>query len=342
MLTVKQLNIEVLQGKRWHSAVEQIGFTLEQGEILGIIGESGSGKSLTAKAIANILPRQARIASGEIYFLGHNLVHTPRTTWSRLYGQELSVIFQNPMTALNPVMRIGKQLTDAYRTHHRCSEQEAKRVAMNTLSLVGIHDPDRVYRSYPHELSGGMKQRVMIAIAVINKPRLLIADEPTTALDATIRKQILDLFLKLRKEMNLSILLISHDLGTIGYLCDQVLVLYGGRLLEKGSRQNLLTHPLHPYTKALLDAVPRMHGPLQLVGIPGSVPNITEAKKGCIFAARCNYARSICAEIEPELTATTLPQGEKQAFYACHFPLKWEVRRETGPQPEERNLLVGV
>lgn len=320
MLRVKGLNIDVLRGKTWINAVENVNFTVGEAEILGIIGESGSGKTLTAKAIAHILPENMKQASGEISLEGKQLELLTKKAWRTIYGKELSFIFQNPMTALNPVKKVGAQIVDTFKSFHACTFREAKAEAIHVLDQVGIKQPETVFHSYPHELSGGMKQRVMIAIAVINKPKLIIADEPTTALDATVKKEILDLFLKLRRELNVSIIFISHDIGAVSYLCDKILVLYGGKPVEQGPFSMLMA-PAHPYTKALLEAVPEINGTRKLKGIPGSVPGLDDKLAGCIFAPRCSSHQSICDEKQPVLSE----RNDAHTFY-CHNPLQVGVK----------------
>lgn len=300
MLTVENLSIGIHHQGSWAPAVENLCFTVNKGEIVGIIGESGSGKSLTAKAIANILPENIKQLSGLIHLDDIPLHLQSKKDWKTIYGKKISFIFQNPMAALNPLIRVGRQLINAYRAHHKCDYSTAKQRALETLRRVGIHENERVFQSFPYELSGGLKQRVMIGIAIINQPELLIADEPTTALDATVRKQIMELFLKLRAEDHLSIIFISHDISAVGYLCDKIVVLYGGQSLEQGDCGTILKSPAHPYTQALLQAVPRLKGSKKLVSFNGTVPSPFEKKKGCIFAPRCLFKQDICDAIEPE------------------------------------------
>jgi len=320
MLSVQNLSIELYQDKQWKQAVRPLSFEMKKGEITGIIGESGSGKSLLAKAIMNILPERARVCEGAVFLNDFNLLELTeqeRRSWN---GKRISYIFQNPASALNPLMTIGQQLLDAIMAHAAIGKKEATNLAKQALTNVGIADPDRVYRSYPHEISGGMKQRAVIAISVVHQPDLIIADEATTALDATIRKQILDLFLSLRNKMNISILYISHDMAAIKYVSDQILVLYGGHLLEYGGSKALLERPIHPYTEDLLRAVP-YHVPSgeRLQGISGQVPPITQIHAGCVYADRCKFVTEACRQEKPQLQANE-PEKDKHQFY-CHYSL---------------------
>ncbi|PLR75755.1 peptide ABC transporter ATP-binding protein [Bacillus sp. V3-13] len=316
MLEVSNLSINVFHKKKWYSSVSNVSLTVNKGDIVGIIGESGSGKTLTAKAISNLLPANVT-ADGEILFNGENLSKASGKQWQNIYGNKISYIFQNPMTALNPVMKIGVQVMDAYLAHHPKEKKQAKKIALETLEMAGIKEAERIFLSYPHELSGGLKQRVIIAIAIVNRPDLVIADEPTTALDAAVRKQILDLFINLRDQLGLSILLISHDISAIQYICDKIIVLYGGKLLEKGDCSVVLKAPAHPYTQALLQSIPRMTGPREIKGIPGAVPSLSETFKGCNFAPRCPFKHELCTSEQPLLRVSGDPHRE----VACHRPI---------------------
>ncbi|MGG1877771.1 ABC transporter ATP-binding protein [Paenibacillus cisolokensis] len=325
MLEIQDLSLELYVDKTWKPALRPLTFRLEPGEITGIIGESGSGKSLLAKALMNILPARARVASGSIRLHGTELLSLPRHRFRSVYGRQLAYIFQNPAGALNPLMRIGDQLLDALLAHEEVPRKEAVRRALKALDEVGISDPERVFRAYPHEISGGMKQRAVIACAVIHEPDLLIADEATTALDATIRKQILDLFLVLSKKKRMSILYISHDIAAVQYVADKIMVLYGGMLLETGARGDVLDRPLHPYTADLLQAVPYHVKPgTKLAGIPGNVPPITAKPPGCIYAPRCGYATERCKEDLPPMVVAEDPSTAADKIphtHACFHPL---------------------
>jgi peptide/nickel transport system ATP-binding protein len=307
LLEVKNLNVEFPATPKSVPAVRAIDFGLARGEVLGLVGESGSGKSVTSLAIMRLLPPQAMIA-GEIRFAGNgsapvNLLSLTADQMRSLRGSGISMIFQEPMTALNPVMRLGEQVAEAVRAHSSVSKKDAWGRAVQALREVAIPDPERRANDYPHQLSGGMRQRVMIAMAIVNHPQLLIADEPTTALDVTIQAQILDLLASLRDRFGLTMLFISHDLAVISKVADRVAVMYAGNLVEIGPRSEIFRNPAHPYTRGLLQAVPtlkteRQH-PLQT--IDGTVPSPQELPHGCPFDPRCEVRISECARALPPL-----------------------------------------
>ncbi len=287
-------------------AVRDLSFSIAAGEVLGLVGESGSGKSITSLAIMRLLPPQARI-TGEILFAQDgaacDLAALPDESMRRLRGSQLAMIFQEPMTALNPVMRVGDQIAEAVLAHHAISRKEARRRAVDAMNDVAIPDAARRARDYPHQLSGGMRQRIMIAMAIVNRPRLLIADEPTTALDVTIQAQILDLLAGLRARFRLTMLFISHDLAVVSQIADRVAVMYAGNLVELGAKHDIFQSPAHPYTRGLLKAVPdlktdRTH-PLQT--IEGTVPPLHSMPSGCAFEPRCEYRVPECARALPPL-----------------------------------------
>jgi peptide/nickel transport system ATP-binding protein len=297
--------------------VRDFSFKMAEAETLAIVGESGSGKSLTALALMRLLPKTARIAAGSIRFGGDDLVALPEAEMRQRRGRDIAMIFQEPMTSLNPVLTIGRQITEVLRLHRGLSNAQARREARDLLDLVRIPDPDRCLDDYPHRLSGGMRQRVMIAIAVACRPKLLIADEPTTALDVTIQAQVLELLDRLRRELSLSLLLITHDLGVVGQWADRVVVMYAGRKVEEAPPDALFTTPLHPYTQGLLAASPRLHDDLhyrnaRLSEIPGSISSAT-AEAGCPFAPRCPERRNICLSQFPEQVG--MGDGRR---VACH------------------------
>ncbi|QRN84609.1 ABC transporter ATP-binding protein [Clostridia bacterium] len=279
-------------------AVRGVSFNMEKGDILGIVGESGSGKSVTALSIMKLIDHPGRIKEGEILFEGENLVNRSEKQMSEMRGWEISMIFQDPMTSLNPVYSIKNQMVEVIRRHNKVSKKEALSRAIEMLSLVGIPEPQKRINSFPHEFSGGMRQRVMIATALSCSPKLLIADEPTTALDVTIQAQILDLMKKLSKEIDTSIILITHDLGVIAEICTNMVVMYGGKIMEKGTTEQIFHLPSHPYTIGLLQSVPRMdeQSKDRLVPIPGSPPDLLSPPKGCPFSTRCPHAMQICLE----------------------------------------------
>jgi oligopeptide/dipeptide ABC transporter ATP-binding protein len=306
LLAVRNLSVQFPANPEPLVAVRGLQLEIPSGEVLGLVGESGSGKSVTSLAIMGLLPPQSRV-SGEINFLGShaskNLLELGAEEIRRLRGSEIAMIFQEPMTALNPVMRVGKQVGEAVRAHHAVSKKEAWDRAIEALREVAIPDPERRASDYPHQLSGGMRQRVMIAMAVVNRPALLIADEPTTALDVTIQAQILDLLKELREKFGLTMLFISHDLAVISQVAQRVAVLYAGHLLELGPREELFARPMHPYTRGLLKAVPTLAIPRNrpLDTIEGSVPSLQALPPGCPFEPRCPLRITECALRLPPL-----------------------------------------
>ena len=290
-----------------------VSFKIREGEIFGLVGETGCGKSVTALSILRLLPPNAEI-SGEILFKGENLLEKSEEEMRKLRGKEISIVFQDPMTSLNPLFKIGEQMLDVIMLHEGMDKDEALEHAKKLLSAVGLPDPERILNSYPHELSGGMRQRVMIAMALSSNPSLLIADEPTTALDVTIQKQILELILKLRDEYNFSVLLITHDLGVVAEVCDRVGVMYAGNIVEVAPTEELFENPLHPYTKGLLSVVPDPRAKKPLKPLRGSVPSLLNPPGGCRFHPRCDYAMEVCKRVKPELVE--LSPGH---FVACHL-----------------------
>lgn len=283
-------------------AVDGVDFTLRKGETLGIVGESGCGKSVTSMSILHLLPLEGRIVDGTIRFKGRDITHLPPDEMTKLRGKEIAMIFQEPMTSLNPVYTVGWQISEMIRQHEKVSKKEAREKAIEMLRLVNIPAPEKRVDEYPHELSGGMRQRVMIAMALACDPELLIADEPTTALDVTIQAQILDLMRHLKQTLNTSIMMITHDLGVVAEMSDYVLVMYAGMVMEYSDVNTLFAEPLHPYTQGLMKALPRM-GEIQdkLYVIEGTVPSLYELPAGCRFWPRCPYATERCKGEVPEL-----------------------------------------
>ena len=283
-------------------AINGVDFVIRPGEVMGLVGESGSGKSVTSLSIMRLLPTSGKIVDGEIRFDGRDLAAVDEEVMIQLRGDELSMIFQQPTSCLNPVFRIGDQITETIMVHQELTQQQAWDQAVEMLRKVGIPDPERRAKAFPHEISGGQAQRVMIAMALSCLPKLLIADEPTTALDVTIQAQILDLMRDLRSETGTAILLITHDMGVIAEMCDSVAVMYAGQIVEYTDVVTLFDEPLHPYTEGLLAAIPVL-GDVQetLAVIPGSVPNLIELPPGCKFAPRCPYAKDVCVERDPQL-----------------------------------------
>lgn len=296
-------------------AVNGVSFSIDHGEIMALVGESGSGKSITGLSILGLVPQpNGKIEDGQILFDGENLVDKNAKDYRQIQGEEIAMIFQNPLTAMDPSYTIGNQMFEIIRSRRKISNKEAKNQAIELLDLVGIHEPERVLSSYPHALSGGMRQRVMIAMALSCKPKLLIADEPTTALDATIQKQILNLLKKINKELGTSILMITHDFGVVANLCDSVAVMYAGRIVEYGKTNDILSNPSHPYTKGLMGAMPEYQeleksGVNRLIQIDGTPPDLIQLPEGCSFFERCGFATNLCKSAFPE--ATYVNQGSR-------------------------------
>ena len=306
-------------------AVDGVSFSIEAGQTLAVVGESGCGKSVTAMSILRLIPEPPCKMAGEIRFQGRNLLDCTDAEMRAIRGNEISMIFQEPMTSLNPVLTVGRQIGETLRLHQNMSASEATERAVEMLTLVGIPEPRRRVTEYPHQLSGGMRQRVMIAIALACSPKLLIADEPTTALDVTIQAQILDLMRDLKARVGAAIMLITHDLGVVAEVADQVVVMYAGRKVEEASVGDLFANPRHPYTQGLLGAVPKLGSSLsgtteRLAEIPGLVPSLKKKIDGCVFAGRCPKAQEICLRLAPGLE----PKAPGHVA-ACHFSAKEAV-----------------
>ncbi|MBP1969426.1 peptide/nickel transport system ATP-binding protein [Virgibacillus natechei] len=284
-------------------AVDGVSINVHKGEVVGIVGESGCGKSVTSLSIMHLVPRPpGRIVNGEINFKGENLAHATEARMKKIRGNEISMIFQEPMTSLDPLFTIGNQMGEAIRLHQKMSKKEARRKSIDMLKLVEIPRPEAIIDEYPHQLSGGMRQRVMIAMSMSCDPELLIADEPTTALDVTIQAQILDLMRSLNKEKDTAILLITHDLGVVAEICDRVTVMYSGQVVEEGTMREILKDPKHPYSKGLIRSLPKIHEREQkLYSIPGTVPKPKMERIGCHFAPRCEFAFDRCFGESPKL-----------------------------------------
>ncbi len=282
-------------------AVNGISFNLDKGKVLGIVGESGSGKSVTAYSIMRILVEPGKIVGGEILFNGEDIVKYSKKQMREFRGKRVSIIFQDPMTSLNPTFTIGNQLREAILLHTDRNRAEANARALEMLQLVGVNEPEKRLKQYPHELSGGMRQRVMIAMALACEPDILIADEPTTALDVTIQAQILELMKDLQKKMGMAIIMITHDLGVIADMCDEIIVMYAGRVCERGTVDEIFYNPRHEYTKGLLRSIPTLNGGHdKLIPIAGSPVDLTNLPKGCAFASRCDHCMKICLTDQPE------------------------------------------
>ncbi|RDB60402.1 peptide ABC transporter ATP-binding protein [Gordonibacter sp. 28C] len=303
LLSVKNLSTEFPVKKGVVKAVEDVSFDVDEGEILAIVGESGSGKSVTSLSVMGLLAEPGHVAGGSMEFEGKDLVHLSEREYRALRGNDMAMIFQEPMTSLNPVYRVGKQIVEAIRTHENVSKKEARERAIDMLRKVGIPSPEKRIDDYPHQMSGGMRQRVMIAMALSCNPKLLIADEPTTALDVTIQAQILDLLRRLRDDTGMAVLLITHDLGVVSETADRVVVMYCGQVVEEAEVRTLFDHPMHPYTLGLLKSIPRLEDDdsKRLYMIKGMVPNPLEMPPGCHFSDRCDSCMDICHEKIPDL-----------------------------------------
>ncbi|XOQ47805.1 MAG: Oligopeptide transport ATP-binding protein OppD [Eubacteriales bacterium] len=304
LLEVENLHVHIKTQLGVVQAVRGVSFSLEKGETLAIVGESGSGKSITVKGIMGLLPNNGRVAEGVVRMEGRELTTLPEREMQKIRGEEISMIFQDPMTSLNPTMTVGKQIMEVIHEHHpELSKETLKERAIEQIRLVGLSNPETRFGQYPHQLSGGMRQRVIIAIALACNPKILIADEPTTALDVTIQAQILDLMKELQGKIDTSIILITHNLGVVANIADRVAVMYGGRLVETGGLRDLFYETAHPYTKGLLASIPKLHEHnQQLFSIPGTPPDLMDPPKGCPFAARCPHTMKVCQEYMPEYT----------------------------------------
>ena len=301
LLEVNDLNTSFFTDAGEVKAVNGISFKLEPGKTLGIVGESGSGKSVSAYSIMQILAETGRVTGGEVKFRGENILNYSEKQMQKFRGEKISIIFQDPMTSLNPVFTVGYQLEEAVLLHTNKTKEEAKKRAIEMLTLVGVNEPESRVKQYPHELSGGMRQRVMIAMALCCEPDVLIADEPTTALDVTIQAQILELMQDLQKKLGMAIIMVTHDLGVIASMCDEIMVMYGGRVCERGTADDIFYRPAHEYTKGLLRSIPR-HDNMneKLVPIGGTPINLLNMPEGCAFCPRCDAAMKICLTEKPD------------------------------------------
>ncbi len=305
-------------------AVNGVTFNLTPGKILGIVGESGSGKSVTAYSIMQILASTGEITSGEVLYKGQDITKFDKKQMRGFRGKCCSIIFQDPMTSLNPVFTIGNQLEEAILLHTNKKGAEAKKRAVEMLELVGVNEPQKRVKQYPFELSGGMRQRVMIAMALASEPDILIADEPTTALDVTIQAQILELMQDLQKKLGMSIIMVTHDLGVIADMCDEIIVMYGGRVCERGTAEDIFYRPGHEYTKGLLRSIPKSDGSKErLVPIAGTPINLLNMPKGCAFCSRCDEAMKIClTEVPPQVQ---MPDGH---YASCWLSYKNQLETQ--------------
>ena len=318
ILEIKDLCVQFNTVEGTVLAINHLNYTLHKGEKLGIVGESGSGKSVSSLGIMHLIPDPpGKITGGQILYKGKDLVKFSEKEMQQIRGNEISMIFQEPMTSLNPIQKCGSQIAESLRLHRGMDKKSAMQEAIRMMELVGIANPEARAHEYPHQMSGGMRQRVMIAMALVCQPQILIADEPTTALDVTIQAQILDLIRELNEKLNTSVLFITHDLGVVSELCETVIVMYDGQVVEKAPVRDIFEDPRHPYTKGLLAAIPRItkdRPPLET--IEGSVPNPTEYIPGCSFWPRCPYATDICRAKEPPETMISEERAVKCWQYA--------------------------
>ena len=307
-------------------ALNGVSFSMNQGDVLGIVGESGSGKSVTAYSIMGLTAYPGRLVGGTVWFNGHQIDKMTEKEFRKIRGNEVSIIFQDPMTSLNPVYTIGNQIVEVILLHTKKTKQEAWARAKELLELVGINEPQKRVKQYPHELSGGMRQRVMIAMALACEPDILIADEPTTALDVTIQAQILELMQSLQKKMGMAVILVTHDLGVIADMCDNIIVMYGGHICERGTADEIFYNPRHEYTKGLLRSIPNVNNMKEkLIPIAGTPINVLNLPKGCAFCARCDEAMKICLEQQPE--ELTINENHKAA---CWMNVRRMLEEEGG------------
>ena len=326
ILSVQNLHTSFHTDKGDVKAVNGVTFNLEKGKILGIVGESGSGKSVTAYSIMRILEKNGRITEGKILYKGQDIAEFSEKQMREFRGKCCSIIFQDPMTSLNPVFTVGNQLKEAIELHTDRKGKEAEARAIEMLTLVGVNEPEKRVKQYPYELSGGMRQRVMIAMALACEPDILIADEPTTALDVTIQAQILELMQSLQKKLGMAIIMVTHDLGVIADMCDEIIVMYGGRVCERGTAEDIFYRPHHEYTKGLLRSIPNVDRiGEKLIPIPGTPINLLNMPKGCAFCPRCEEAMKICIEEQPP--EMQMPDGH---FASCWLNVKAAMEEEKG------------
>ncbi len=341
VLEVKNLDVDIRTPRGVVRVVSQVGFTARAGRTLALLGESGCGKSMTAKAIAGLLDSVAHVAGGEAILQGQDLNQMSDKQRRAVAGPGLGMVFQDALTALNPVYTIGTQLGEAFRIHRGMNKKQAKAQAIDLMRRVGIPEPETRVNSYPHQFSGGMRQRILIAMAVALSPRLLIADEPTTALDVTVQAQIMDLLAKLREEADMAVVLITHDLAVVAEESDDVCVMYAGNVVEQGTVEQVFANPTHPYTKGLLDSVPTdAHRGTELSSIPGSPPELSKIPAGCVYQERCPFAAQKCRDERPALRTTA--DGQQAA---CHFPLTSlaaSIKNPGGTQQSDNTTRTGA
>lgn len=315
VLSVRHLRVEFANRRGVLRAIDDVSFEIAKGEVLGVVGESGAGKSVTGLAAIGLIDPPGRIAGGEIHLSGLRIDNLPQEEMRRIRGKRIAMIFQDPLTSLNPLYRIGDQLVETIRTHLNLSEMQARKRAVDLLAEVGIPAPDKRVNAYPHEFSGGMRQRVVIALAIAAEPELIIADEPTTALDVSVQAQIIALIKRLGRDHGTAVMLVTHDMGVIAETSDRVAVMYSGRIAEIGPVRDVVQNPLHPYAKGLMGAIPTLSGDAsqRLVQIPGSMPRLSAIPQGCAFHPRCSLAFDRCRSERPEPVSV----GAQQV--ACHL-----------------------
>lgn len=313
LLCVQNLTLSIENDENSYNVVNDVSFKINKGEIVGLVGESGCGKSTTALAVADLLPEHVKIVNGSIRFKDKNILSLSDDDARKIKGKEISMIFQQPLTALNPTVKIGRQISETLKLHCDKNKKEIKEITISLMRKVGLKSPEKVYNLYPFELSGGMRQRVMIAMAVICHPNLIIADEPTTALDLSIQKQVIKMLKDFRNEYNMSILFISHDLSVIKNICDRIMVMYCGEIVECGRSDEIFNNPMHEYTKALISCIPTFENRgKHLCGLKGNVPNRYDNTTKCVFASRCQCAGDICKSNSPNIISVS-----ESHYYRC-------------------------
>ena len=323
LLKVNDLRVSFFTYAGEVQAVRGVDWEVNAGETVAIVGESGCGKTTIIQTAMGLLQKPGKVLTGEVLFEGQNILNYTKKQLRHVQGNGMAMIFQDPLTYLNPTLRVGDQVAEAYRQHHKVSKKQADAKVIEMMKLVSLPDPEQNMKRYPHQLSGGMRQRIMVAMALICSPKLLFADEPTTALDVTIQAQIIDLMNELKEKLDTSIVLITHDLGVVAKMAERIYVMYAGKIVEHGDADTIFENPKHPYTQGLLASSPRLdaENKAQLSSIPGTPPDLIAPPQGCAFAARCKHAMNICARLQPEYTQFEEP-GHYAACWLCHEKAK--------------------